>query len=99
MRTGGTGTLGGVDALDVVPLDDGPLVTPEPLLGELVDALVGGRSAGLDHVEDPPLVRGQSSNFPSDAPAELRPLAEFLEIGRSKVTTKMSCQSTEDVER
>lgn len=43
--------------LDVITFLDGTLVTAQPSFGELVDALVGTGSTGLDHVQNASFVR------------------------------------------
>lgn len=77
------GALLGVDLLDVLTLVDGALVGPEAVLGEFVDALVGGGSSGLDHVEDAALVRGEAGDLARDLAAEGDALGDALrERGR-----------------
>lgn len=89
----GAGTLLRVDLLDVVPLQEGALVRPEPSLGELVDALVGRTSPGLDHVEDPALVRGQSHHLPNQTPDHLDPGRSLLQKSEIRDRVKQSKKS------
>lgn len=53
-------------------------MTAQSALGELVNALVGGASTGLDHVEDPSFVGGESGDLAGDLAAEGGALADFL---------------------
>lgn len=78
MFLGRPSALGGVDGLDVIAFGQGAFVTAQPPFGELVHALVGRRSARLDHVEDAAFVGGQSRDLPDDAAYQLRVFAQFL---------------------
>ena len=60
----------GVDFLNVLTLGQGALVGSEASLGELVNALVGGRTTSLDHVEDAALVWGQANNLAGNRTAQ-----------------------------
>ena len=78
MRTGRTSALGGVDGFNVFTLGHGTLVTAQTSLGELVHALVGRGSSGLDHVEDATFVRGQSHHFAGNFSTQLGAGSNFL---------------------
>lgn len=54
------------------------LRNPHPPLGELVDALLRGCPARLDHVEDTLLVGHQARHLAHDVPDHLHALAEAL---------------------
>ena len=71
MFLGGTGTLGRVDRFDVFSLGQGSLVTAETTLGKFINALVGRRSARLDHVENASFVGTQADDFTDNAADEL----------------------------
>lgn len=49
-----------------------------PPLGELVDALLGGGTSGLDHVEDALFVRHEAGHFAHNLPHHLHALAQSL---------------------
>ena len=53
-------------------------MTTQSALGELVNALVGGASTGLDHVKDPSFVGGESGDLAGDLAAQGGALADFL---------------------
>lgn len=78
MHPGGSGALLGVYALDVFALDDGAFVAAQSFLGEFVYALIGRTAAGLDHVQNPALVRGQSSNLPCNRTTQRGALPKAL---------------------
>lgn len=53
-------------------------MTSQSALGEFVHPLVCGASAGFDHVEDAPLVGGETGDLASDLATEGGALADFL---------------------
>ena len=67
-----------VNSLDILPLGQGALVTSKTPLGKFVNSLVGGTSAGFDHIEDSPLVGGESGDLTGNFAAECGALAESL---------------------
>ena len=60
-----------VHLLNVFSLSEGTLVATQSLLGELVDALVGGTSSSLDHIKNASLVGTQSNNLTRNGTAKL----------------------------
>lgn len=77
----GAGLLGShlrVDGLNILPLGNGTLVASQTSLGKLVNSLVSGTSTSLDHIKNPPLVRGESGNLTGNFTAEGGALAKFL---------------------
>lgn len=63
MSTGRTGPLGGIDGFDVFSFRQSPFVGTETTLGKFVNALVGRRAAGLDHVQDSSFVGCQADDL------------------------------------
>jgi hypothetical protein len=53
-------------------------MTSQSALGEFVNPLVRGAAAGLDHVEDAPLVGGETGDLACDLATEGGALADFL---------------------
>ena len=52
MFLGSSGTLCGIDGLDIFTLGQGTLVRSQTTLGKFINALVGRRAARFDHVEN-----------------------------------------------
>lgn len=71
-------SLCGINILDVFSLFHRRLVRAETLLGILVNALVGGRSTGFDHVQNASFIRCQSDHFASQFAGERCAFAEGL---------------------
>ncbi len=77
--TGGTSSHLGVHVLDIFSLYQCTLVGTKTSLGEFVNALVCGRSSGLDHIQNSAFVRAQSDNLTSNFSAQKSSLARGLQ--------------------
>ena len=75
--------LGGGPGLDVVPLLNRALVSTQPVLRELVHALLRGGATGLEDVEHALLVRHESGDLAADGAGELHARLELLRSGSS----------------
>jgi hypothetical protein len=85
---GGAGPSGRVDVLDIFTLGQGALVAAQPTLGEFVNALVGRRSPGLDHIEDATLVRTQPHHLAGNGAAQGDAFAQFLFFKNKKIVKR-----------
>lgn len=63
-------------------------IETHPPLGELVDALLGGGTSGLDHVQDALLVRHEAGHFAYYLPHHLDALAQSLWGNRAERVKK-----------
>jgi hypothetical protein len=70
LSSGGTGTLLGIDFLDIFTFGKSPLVRSKTSLGELVNTLIRSRSTCLDHIQNTLLVRGQTNDLTSNRTAQ-----------------------------
>ena len=73
-----TGSHLSVHVLNIFSLDQCTLVGTKASLGEFVNALVCGRSSGLDHIQNSAFVRGQSNNLTSNFSAQKNSLSRSL---------------------
>lgn len=74
----------GVQFLDLVTLLQRPSVRAQTSLGELVHALLGGRTTGLEHVQQSLLVGGKTHDLTNQLADELRALGDSLLIDRMR---------------
>jgi hypothetical protein len=80
LYTCSTGSLFGINFLDVFPLGQCTLVGSQTSLGILVNSLIGRRTSRLDHVQNSALIRCQSYNFTSNFSTEGSSLSGGLKI-------------------
>ena len=76
--TSGSGSHLRVQVLDVFSLYQCTLVGSKASLGEFVNALICGRSSGLDHIKNSAFVRAQSNNLTSNFSAQKSSLSRNL---------------------